>query len=87
MSSEPGHRWRSIFSPVYSALMNALNPMTLAIEIELESTRIKVNSVSPGFTRTNLNIDKGIETLQQCTAEAVRVALLGPGSPTGAFTH
>ena len=84
MSSEPGHRWRSIFSPVYSASMDALNPMTLAIEIDLESTGIKVNAVSLGFTRTNLNIDEGIETLQQGAAEAVRVALLGPDSPTGA---
>ena len=86
-NSEPGHRWRSIFSPVYSASKTALNAMTLAMAIELETTGIKVNAVSPGFTRTNLNNYEGIETLQQGAAEAVRVALLGPDGPTGTFTR
>ena len=32
----------------------ALNAMTLAMASELETTGIKVNAVSPGFTKTNL---------------------------------
>jgi NAD(P)-dependent dehydrogenase (short-subunit alcohol dehydrogenase family) len=61
--------------------------MTVAMAIELESTGIKVNAVSPGYTKTNLNNYTGTETVEEGAAEAVRVALLGPDSPTGAFTH
>jgi hypothetical protein len=42
--------------------------------------------VSPGFTKTNLNNFTGVETVEQGAREAVRVALLGPESPTGAFS-
>jgi NAD(P)-dependent dehydrogenase (short-subunit alcohol dehydrogenase family) len=87
MNSDPSNPYRSIFGPVYPASKTALNAMTLAMAIELESTGIKVNAVSPGFTKTNLNNYAGTETVEEGAAEAVRVALLGPDGPTGTFTH
>jgi NAD(P)-dependent dehydrogenase (short-subunit alcohol dehydrogenase family) len=86
-NSDPDFPYRSIFGPVYPASKTALNAMTLAMAIELESTGIKVNAVSPGFTKTNLNGYEGTETVEEGAAEAVRVALLGPDGPTGKFTH
>jgi NAD(P)-dependent dehydrogenase (short-subunit alcohol dehydrogenase family) len=86
-SSDPAFPYRQIFGPGYSASKTALNAMTLAMAIELESTGIKVNAVSPGFTKTNLNNYQGTETVEEGAREAVRVALLGPDSPTGTFTH
>lgn len=85
--SDPNFPYRSIFGPVYAASKIALNAMTVAMAIELESTGIKVNAVSPGYTRTALNNFTGTETVEQGAAEAVRVALLGPDSPSGTFTH
>ena len=55
------------------------------LAIELESTGIKVNAVSPGFPY--LNNYAGTETVEEGAGEAVRVALLGPDGPTGTFTH
>jgi NAD(P)-dependent dehydrogenase (short-subunit alcohol dehydrogenase family) len=46
--------------------------MTLAMAIELESTRINVNAYSPGFTKTNLNGYEGTETVDESAREAVR---------------
>ncbi len=86
-NSDPNFPYRSIFGPVYPASKTALNAMTVAMAIELESTRIKVNAVSPGYTKTNLNNYSGTETVEEGAAEAVRVALLGPDGPTGTFTH
>jgi len=87
MNSDPASPWRPNFGPVYPASKTALNAMTVAMAIELESTGIKVNAVSPGFTKTNLNGYAGTETLEEGAREAVRVALLGPDGPTGTFTH
>jgi NAD(P)-dependent dehydrogenase (short-subunit alcohol dehydrogenase family) len=86
-NADPNSPYRSIFGPVYPASKTALNALTLAMAIELESTGIKVNAVSPGFTKTNLNNYAGTETVEEGASEAVRVALLGPDSPTGTFTH
>ena len=86
-NSDPTYPYRSTFGPVYPASKTALNAITLAMAIELEAEGIKVNAVSPGFTRTNLNNYAGTETVEEGAAEAVRVALLGPDGPTGMFTH
>jgi NAD(P)-dependent dehydrogenase (short-subunit alcohol dehydrogenase family) len=87
MNSDPACPWRPNFGPVYPASKTALNAITLAMAIELESTGIKVNAVSPGFTKTNLNEYRGTEAVEEGAAEAVRVALLGPDVPTGTFSH
>ena len=89
MNSDPAFPYRSYFvdSPAYSTSKTALNAMTLAMAIELESTGIKVNAVSPGFTKTNLTNYAGTESVEEGAREAVRVALLGPEGPTGTFSH
>ena len=86
-NSDPAFAYRAIFGPVYPASKTALNALTLAMAIELEPEGIKVNAVSPGFTKTNLNGYSGTETVEEGAREAVRVALLGPDAPTGAFTR
>lgn len=85
-AADPSYPYRGFFGPGYSASKTALNAITLAFAIELEETGIKVNAVSPGFTKTALNGYEGTETIEQGAAEAVRVALLGPDGPTGTFT-
>jgi NAD(P)-dependent dehydrogenase (short-subunit alcohol dehydrogenase family) len=86
-NSDPAFPYRAIFGPVYPASKTALNALTLAMAIELEPEGIKVNAVSPGFTKTNLNGYAGTETVEEGAREAVRVALLGADGPTGTFTH
>ena len=85
-NANPDFAYRSIFGPVYPASKTALNALTLAMAIELESEGIRVNAVTPGFTKTNLNGFAGTETVEEGAREAVRVALLGRDGPTGGFT-
>lgn len=86
-NADPNYPYRSTFGPVYPASKTALNALTLAMAIELESEGIKVNAVTPGFTKTNLNNYAGTETVEEGAREIVRVALLGPEGPTGTFTN
>ena len=86
-NSDPAFAHRSVFGPLYPASKTALNALTLAMAIELEKEGIKVNAVSPGYTKTSLNEYAGTETVEQGAREAVRVALLGPDGPTGTFTR
>jgi NAD(P)-dependent dehydrogenase (short-subunit alcohol dehydrogenase family) len=86
-NSDPAHPGRSIFGPTYAASKAALNALTIAMAIELEPEGIKVNAISPGFIKTNLNNYGGTGTVEEGAREAVRVALLGPDGPTGMFTR
>ena len=86
-NSDPAYPYRSIFGPVYPASKTALNAMTLAMALELESTGIKVNAACPGFTKTNLNNYAGTQTVEEGAREPVRLALLGPDGPTGTFSN
>jgi NAD(P)-dependent dehydrogenase (short-subunit alcohol dehydrogenase family) len=86
-NSDPAFAGRAIFGPTYSASKTALNALTVAMAIELEPEGIKVNAVSPGFIKTNLNNYAGTQTVEEGAREPVRVALLGPDGPTGTFTR
>jgi NAD(P)-dependent dehydrogenase (short-subunit alcohol dehydrogenase family) len=86
-NSDPAYSYRAIFGPVYPASKTALNALTVAMALELEPDGIKVNAVSPGYTKTNLNGYSGTETVEEGAREAVRVTLLGPDGPTGQFTR
>jgi NAD(P)-dependent dehydrogenase (short-subunit alcohol dehydrogenase family) len=86
-NANPAHPYHPMFGPVYSASKAALNAITLAMMVELESTGIKVNLVSPGFTRTNLNGYEGTQSVEEGSREVARVALLGPDGPSGTFTR
>ena len=87
LNADPSFPYQKSFGPGYSASKTALNAITLAMMIELEGTNIKVNLVSPAFTKTNLNGYEGTESVEDGSREVVRVALLGPDGPTGTFTR
>lgn len=86
-NANPAHPYHAMFGPVYPASKAALNAITLAMMIELESSGIKVNLVSPAFTKTNLNGYAGTESVEDGSREVVRVALLGPDGATGTYTR
>jgi len=85
LNADPTYPYRTGFGVVYAASKTALNAITLSFAIELESTNIKVNAASPGFTATALNNFEGFETVEQGARNPVRVALDANG-PTGTFS-
>jgi NAD(P)-dependent dehydrogenase (short-subunit alcohol dehydrogenase family) len=87
LNSDPKNPHGSIFGVSYSPSKTALNAITLALALELESSGIKVNAACPGFTATGLNNFEGTRTVQQAAREPVRLALLDANGPTGTFSN
>lgn len=85
LNSDPDFPYRAGFGVVYAASKTAMNAVTLAFAIELESAGIKVNAASPGFTATALNNFAGVESVEEGSRNVVRVALEEDG-PTGSFS-
>jgi NAD(P)-dependent dehydrogenase (short-subunit alcohol dehydrogenase family) len=70
----------------YCGSKAALNMMTVHLAYELRDTPIKVNSSDPGYTATDLNGNRGFQTVEQGAAETVRLSLLPSDGPTGTFS-
>jgi len=85
LNSDPKNPHRSMFG-TYSSAKTALNAITVAFALDLESTRIKVNAASPDFTATDFTNFQGRCTVQQTAREPVRLALLDANGPTGTFS-
>jgi NAD(P)-dependent dehydrogenase (short-subunit alcohol dehydrogenase family) len=77
------HAWAKLLG--YNASKAALNMFTVQLAFELQDTPIKVNSAGPGYTATDLNDNRGTQTVEEGAAEAIRLALLPADGPTGGF--
>lgn len=81
----------SPFYPVkplgYNASKAALNMFTVDLAWELRDTKIKVNSICPGFTATDINNNTGTQTIEEGAEAIVRFAQQPDDSPTGGFFH
>jgi NAD(P)-dependent dehydrogenase (short-subunit alcohol dehydrogenase family) len=71
----------------YAASKAALNMLTVQLAYELRDTSIKVNSVDPGYTATDLNHHQGTQTIPEGSAEIIRLARLAGDGPTGTFSN
>jgi len=71
----------------YNSSKTALNMQTVlfAGEFAAEGVPIKINSVDPGYTATDLNQHRGTRTVEQGASAPVRLATLPEDGPTGGF--
>jgi NAD(P)-dependent dehydrogenase (short-subunit alcohol dehydrogenase family) len=71
----------------YNASKAALNMFTVDLAWELRDTKIKVNSICPGFTATDMNNNTGTQTIEEGAEAIVRFAQQPDDSPSGGFFH
>ncbi|UAY56928.1 SDR family oxidoreductase [Arachidicoccus terrestris] len=69
----------------YSASKTALNAFTVLLAGQLRHTRFKINSVTPGYTATNLNNYQGVKTPAEGARVIVEYATLTSDGPSGGF--
>jgi NAD(P)-dependent dehydrogenase (short-subunit alcohol dehydrogenase family) len=83
--SDPTWKYDAVNPFAYVASKTALNALTVSLAKELRGTHVKVNSVNPGYTATDLNNFQGPLTVEEGAHEPVRLALLEDDGPTGGF--
>ncbi len=71
----------------YNASKAALNMFTVDLAYDLRDTKVKVNSVCPGYTATDLNNHSGHQTIEEGAIAIVRLAQTSDETPTGGFIH
>jgi NAD(P)-dependent dehydrogenase (short-subunit alcohol dehydrogenase family) len=82
LAADPDSAWAG-FAMAYSSSKAALNMLTVKYAGALPQMRI--NTVDPGYTATDLNSHRGSQTVEEGARAIVHYALIGPDGPTGGF--
>ncbi|GLW18338.1 short-chain dehydrogenase [Streptomyces sp. NBRC 13847] len=82
-AAEPGHPSAAYPGLAYPASKAVINMLTVRYAKAFPAMRI--NAVEPGFTRTDLTGNTGVQTVGQGAEIIVRMARLGPDGPTGGY--
>ena len=69
----------------YSISKTALNAFTVMLANEFRNTKFKINSVTPGYTATDLNQFKGTKTAEQSAKVIVKYATIANDGPSGKY--
>lgn len=84
-NADPNWSFAAVKPLGYNGSKAILNMLTVQLAWELRDTPIKVNTVNPGYTATDLNGHSGPQSIQEGAAETVRQSLVPDDAPTGGF--
>lgn len=87
VNSDPSSPYYSARLIGYNASKAALNMLTAQLAAELQDTPIVVNSVSPGYVKTDLTGGAGFMTPEEGARLPVEYALLGENAVSGRFVE
>lgn len=87
LHADPGSGIYDFKIPAYNASKAAVNSWTLSLAYELRDTPIRVNTVHPGYVRTDMNGGLGEIDVADGARSSVQMALVGDEGPNGSFTY
>ncbi|KAF1684975.1 short-chain dehydrogenase [Pseudoxanthomonas broegbernensis] len=73
--------------PAYNVSKSAVNAWTAQLAYELRGSRIKVNTIHPGYVKTDMNGGEGEIGVAEGARTSVRLALVDDDGPQGGFFH
>jgi NAD(P)-dependent dehydrogenase (short-subunit alcohol dehydrogenase family) len=82
--SDPNNMFYGSNALAYNASKSALNAVTVSLAKDLASEQIRVNSICPGWVKTDLGTDAAYRTVEQGVAIIVKLAMMEQ-PPTGKF--
>jgi len=85
LHSDPAYKYYNHKGAVYLSSKSALNMYTVNLAFELKDTNFKINAVSPGFTKTDFNYNRGTGTVEDAGKRIVKYAVIGNDGVTGKF--
>ena len=73
--------------PAYNVSKTAVNAWTAQLAHELRDSRIKVNTVHPGYVKTDMNGGEGELEVADGARTSVRLALIDDDGPSGGYFY
>ncbi|WP_027384438.1 SDR family oxidoreductase [Epilithonimonas caeni] len=85
LHSDLTYKYYNFKGAVYLSSKAALNMYTVNLAYEFRDTEFKINAVSPGFTKTDFNNNRGTGTVEDAGKRIVKYAVIDQNGPTGKF--
>ncbi len=73
--------------PAYNVSKSAVNAWTIQLAYELRDTPIRVNTIHPGYVKTDMNNGLGDLDVKEGARTSVQLALAGADAPNGGYFH
>jgi NAD(P)-dependent dehydrogenase (short-subunit alcohol dehydrogenase family) len=80
---DPESAYFDLVNPAYCSSKAALNMLT--IQYAKAFPRVRINAVDPGFTATDLNERRGVQSIEEGTDAIVQMASIGREGPSATF--
>jgi len=73
--------------PAYNVSKSAVNAWTVQLAHELRDSTVKVNTIHPGYVKTDMNKGEGEIEVAEGARTSVRLALIDDDGPNGGYFH
>ncbi len=73
--------------PAYNVSKSAVNAWTVQLAHELKDSKIKVNTIHPGYVQTDMNGGQGEITVPEGARTSVKLALIDEDGPNGGYYY
>jgi NAD(P)-dependent dehydrogenase (short-subunit alcohol dehydrogenase family) len=87
LHSDPGSPIYDFKVPAYNVSKSAVNAWTVQLAWELRDTPIKVNTLHPGYVRTDMNAGAGDIDAADGARTSVRLSLIDSSGPNGGYFY
>lgn len=85
LNSEPQFQPMTSKFVAYGTSKSALNMYTINLAYELRDTAFKINMIDPGYTKTDLNAQQGVGTVETAASRIIDYTTIDKEGPTGMF--
>ncbi|HYM85856.1 MAG TPA: SDR family oxidoreductase [Pseudoxanthomonas sp.] len=73
--------------PAYNVSKSAVNAWTVQLAYELKDSKIKVNTIHPGYVKTDMNAGEGEIDVPDGAKTSVALALIDDAGPNGSYRY
>jgi len=87
LHSQPGSPIYDFKVPAYNVSKSAVNAWTVQLAYELKDSKIKVNTIHPGYVKTDMNAGEGEIDVPDGAKTSVALALIDDNGPNGSYRY
>ena len=87
MHSDPTSPIYDFKVPAYNVSKSAVNAWTVQLAYELRDSKVKINTIHPGYVKTEMNGGEGEIDIPTGARTSVRLALIDDAGPNGGYFY